>query len=376
MATVAAIIPTFNRARYLGECVESVLNQTRPPDEVVVVDDGSTDDTRRVLDAWRGRVRVLHKENGGKSTALNLGLEHVHADLIWICDDDDVACPDALERLTAALDAAPDAPFAYGKFQGFFERDGRTHYRPHENYGRPEEPSFFLNALEEMFAFQFAMLVRRRAYDAAGPFRTDLHRSQDFEMLARLTRVGEPVFTPHTVFLQRRHEGERGPAGQRISAAETFAKSISYGGRVLREFRETLPLDEFTPGFARGWTEHRERAALLQIGLTFAKRAMWPEALADLEAAAAIDPDARPTAAERRLPRQVVRSLMPWTTLAAQPESIAGLGRLARSRYGKAIARAIVGAAVGRAARAARQRHLGGALSTGRLAARLMLAVR
>lgn len=374
MATVVALIPTFNRASFLGECIESVLNQTRPPEEVIIIDDGSTDDTSQVLEKWAGQVRVLRKENGGKSTALNLGLVQTEADLVWVCDDDDIACPDALEKLTAALDGAPGAPFAYGKFKWFFEKGGRIHYRPHSNYGRVEEPSFFLNALEEMFAFQFAMLVRREAYNRVGPFRTDLHRSQDFEMLARLTRIGDPVFVPHTIFLQRRHEGARGPAGQRISATETFAKSIQYGGRVLNEFREALPLDNFVPGFARDWTRHRDRAALLQLGLTFAKRAMWPEALKELEAAAAIDPDANPTAEECRLPRQVIRSHMPWTMLSTQPDSISRFRRLSRSHYGRVIARAIVRAAIARAMRAARQRHLRDAFATARLAARLLTA--
>lgn len=376
MTTVVALIPTFNRARFLSECINSVLSQTRPPDEVIVIDDGSTDHTPAVLSEWAGLVRVLRKENGGKSTALNLGLEHTDADLVWICDDDDIACPDALARLEVALDAAPNAPFAYGKFQWFFEKDGQRHYQHHSNYGRLEEPSFFLNALEEMFAFQFAMLVRRSAYKTVGPFRTDLHRSQDFEMLARLTRIGDPVFVPHTVFLQRRHNGPRGPAGERISAAQTFAKSIQYGGRVLTDFRRALPLEAFVPGFARGWSEHRDRAALLQLGVTFAKRAMWTEALDELEAAVALDPDAMMTAEEHRLPRQVIRTHSSWVMLATQPEAITRLRLLTQSRFGKAIARAIVAAAWNRAAQAGRQRHHRNALVTSRLATRLTLTIR
>ncbi len=101
--TVAIIVPTFNRARYLPECLDSLLAQTFPATQIVVVNDGSTDDTAQVVRPYLNRIAYVEKENGGKSTALNLVMRGIQSDYVWIFDDDDVALPDALEIHVAVL---------------------------------------------------------------------------------------------------------------------------------------------------------------------------------------------------------------------------------------------------------------------------------
>ena len=81
---VTVLIPTFNRSAFLRESLESILAQTRPAHEIIIINDGSTDDTLEQLKAYEGRVRVLSKSNAGKSAALNFGLKHVTGDLVWI----------------------------------------------------------------------------------------------------------------------------------------------------------------------------------------------------------------------------------------------------------------------------------------------------
>jgi glycosyltransferase involved in cell wall biosynthesis len=95
---VSVLIPTFNRANYIVESLESVLSQTRRPAEVIIIDDGSTDDTVERLAPYMQRIAYLRKENGGKSSALNLGMKAVTGEYVWIFDDDDIAYPDALAR--------------------------------------------------------------------------------------------------------------------------------------------------------------------------------------------------------------------------------------------------------------------------------------
>ncbi len=79
-STVAVIIPTYNRTQFLVQALESVLNQSRPPDEIIVVDDGSTDGTADLLAGYKDRVRYLYKPNGGLPSALNFGLAATNAD--------------------------------------------------------------------------------------------------------------------------------------------------------------------------------------------------------------------------------------------------------------------------------------------------------
>lgn len=102
---IAALAPNYDRPVLLRECVASLLAQTRPLAEIVVVDDGSTEDVAHALSELAGPIRILRQPNRGKGAALNLALRDLRADYVWICDDDDLALPDGAERLAEVLDA-------------------------------------------------------------------------------------------------------------------------------------------------------------------------------------------------------------------------------------------------------------------------------
>src|SRR5690606_24595967 len=90
---VSIIIPTYNRANYLKESLDSVIAQTYPNKEIIVINDGSTDETTEILQEYKHSIKYFNKENGGKSSAINLGLKKATGDYIWIFDDDDIALP-------------------------------------------------------------------------------------------------------------------------------------------------------------------------------------------------------------------------------------------------------------------------------------------
>ena len=114
--SVSVVVPTYNRAALLGECLDSLLNQDRRPEEILVVDDGSSDGTPDVVRSKDGPVRYLRQENAGKAAALNRALAAVSGEAVWIVDDDDLAPPDALVRLTAAIETGPGTDLVYGGF--------------------------------------------------------------------------------------------------------------------------------------------------------------------------------------------------------------------------------------------------------------------
>lgn len=116
---VSVVVPFYNVRECVGYCMDSLLAQTfESPYEVVCVDDGSTDGTGKLLDAYADdpRVVVLHKENGGLSDARNHGVERARADLVTFVDGDDVVAPQYLEALYGALTTA-DAEIAMCGFQ-------------------------------------------------------------------------------------------------------------------------------------------------------------------------------------------------------------------------------------------------------------------
>ncbi|GGK38990.1 glycosyltransferase family A protein [Salinarimonas ramus] len=294
MERTTAIVPTYQRAAYLAQCLEAILAQTLAPAEIIVVDDGSGDETAATVARFGEHVRFVEKpRNSGKADSLNLGLSLASHPLVWIVDDDDIVLPDALARLTALLAEDPQAGFAYGRHLRFRD-DPRTGERVVLDTGHwpPHAPGEMLVAtLEDFFAHQPGMLVRKRLYDAVGPFDTALDRSQDYDMLIRLAAAAPAVGTDAVVFLQRVHAGMRGSAAKRFSADQATAKWMATDRRILGAARTRLPLDAYLPGArlpggARPLDGAGTRRALLQRAVVMMRKRLWDEALSDLDAAA------------------------------------------------------------------------------------------
>lgn len=324
-SSVCAIVPTHNRAPMLRECIDSILRQSRPVQELIVVNDGSTDDTEDVAKSYGSRVTLITKQNGGKASALNIALQKCTSDYLWICDDDDIAAADGLEYLAAALDDNAGAGFVYGTFQIF--RDGLfgRRFTPPTYWMRDDEPDIHIQFLEEMFTFQYAMLVRRSLYTTVGPFREDLLRSQDHEMAIRLSRSAQSVYVPRVIFFQRAHSGQRGTLTNPIANASNAQKWLEYEQKIIRSIHKEYYLEEFTPTFARHWEQARaKRAALIERACLCAKCALWTEAIEDFRRAIELVP-APVTLEEQRLLEAVVRKPLPWDILGNNPGWIADL---------------------------------------------------
>jgi glycosyltransferase involved in cell wall biosynthesis len=204
---------------------------------LIVVDDGSTDDTPQLVASFGDRVSYLRKTNGGKSSALNLGLTHAIGDLIWVFDDDDVAQPTALSHFVRALEENPEAGFAYGNYAHFTNSaDGVRHLRA-STFHTPARTDLYLTLLENCFIFQPGMLVRRACYDSVGLFDENLIRSQDYEMLLRIARKFPGVAVEAITFHQRHHDSPRGTLQMVVSDAQKKATWQRYDQSAPRTRR-------------------------------------------------------------------------------------------------------------------------------------------
>ncbi len=110
---VTIIINNYNYGRFLGAAIESALGQTYPDTEVVVVDDGSTDDSRRVIAGYGDRVHAVLKPNGGQASAFNAGFAASSGEIICMLDSDDLFYPEKVERVAAAFAAHPDIHWVF-----------------------------------------------------------------------------------------------------------------------------------------------------------------------------------------------------------------------------------------------------------------------
>lgn len=287
-APVTVIIPTYNRADLIAQSIDSVLDQTWRPHEIIVVVDGSTDDTVTRLQPYADRVKVVVKENGGKSSALNLGLSMASQPYVWIFDDDDIATPDALRRLVLALEDNPEAGFSYGLLDKFYGGWPGEVTDPLICYRSADQRALYLKLMQDFFIWQGAMLVRKSCYDSVGPFDIRFSRSQDYQMLLRLARRFSGVGVPEVMFHQRHHEGERGPQHARFKSKDAEAVWARFNRLMFDEIYESHGLDEFCIGaVGRDLDARAELTALLQRAAIMARKGIWPRATADMVAAAA-----------------------------------------------------------------------------------------
>jgi glycosyltransferase involved in cell wall biosynthesis len=126
---VSVLIPNYNYARFLHEAIESVLSQTYPRIETIVVDDGSTDNSREVIASYDDRLISVCKENGGLTSALNAAFQRSSGDIISFLDADDAFEPDKVERVVAAAQRVPQAYLVHHQMQ-IVDENGRAMHRP------------------------------------------------------------------------------------------------------------------------------------------------------------------------------------------------------------------------------------------------------
>ena len=287
-STVAAIIATCNRAAYLGQALDSVLAQSVPAAQVVVVDDGSSDSTGAMLRRYGDRIEVIRQDNGGKSKALNRALPLVRGDYVWIFDDDDIALPHNIETHRAVLDARPELGFVYSGCEiirdavdGGYERRGRL------ALAMPDDDEIFPRMLEQNFMQQQAMLVRTACYRDIGSFDETLDSSEDYEMNLRLARRFAGHGVNSVTFLFRDHAGQRGRPGAPFAADQRSERWVAFSRQMLPRMYRDLSLPEYLPRSLSvlPLDGTRRRRALLQRACVMARCALWHEALPDLEKA-------------------------------------------------------------------------------------------
>src|SRR5947199_6506358 len=111
--TVSVIIPTYNRAALVDQAIDSVLSQTRAPTQIIVVDDGSTDQTAQLLDTYGSAITVITQRNAGPAAARNTGLRAATGDLVALLDSDDKLTPNSIERRAQVLEQHADYDAVY-----------------------------------------------------------------------------------------------------------------------------------------------------------------------------------------------------------------------------------------------------------------------
>jgi len=226
--TVSVMMPAHDAASYVDDAVRSILEQTMPDLELVILDDASTDGTTEALREWAkrdDRIRLFESsENVGLTPAGNFVLERCRGRFITRMDADDVSHPDRLRREVEVLETHPEAAAVAGLWTAI-DRNGKP-IRPRDRWrllrGKPFAP--FPHS---------TVMASREVFEKAGPYR-DAWYWEDFDLYLRLQRVGPILVIPDALLTYRIH-----PASTRIIAEPyRFAHALDLLDRCVAEFRE------------------------------------------------------------------------------------------------------------------------------------------
>ena len=193
--TFSVVVAAYNAARTLPATIRSVLAQTRPDFEILVVDDGSTDSTERAVAGIRDdRIIYIRQENRGPAAARNAGIQRASGELVSVLDSDDLWLPTYLETMDLTLRAVPDAGFAYTDAWRLDDVMRRIHRRTIMAQQRPprrppDDPELLLATLLERNFVYISATVRRSVLDAVGGFKT-FTRAENYELWLRIAASG------------------------------------------------------------------------------------------------------------------------------------------------------------------------------------------
>lgn len=266
---ISIIIPTYNHARFLPEALQSALSQTRPADEIIVIDNGSTDETSRIVRSYP--VRYVWQTNQGICGSTNRGIAEATGDYLVILHSDDRLLPHHLERSLAAFAECPDAGFVCGDYR-WFGAENTWHI-----HRCAPQPDYYATLLRFNFIGPpIVIMWNRRVLLDVGGFRKEFEGADDQELYLRIAR-SYPIYCHHEVVAEyRKHDGQNSQKQGAMLAA------------ALRTLRAQLPYlkghPEYLDAYREGLQQRRRlyRECIFWDGVVAAKSGQWHAAFACL----------------------------------------------------------------------------------------------
>jgi len=270
---ISLVIPTYNRGDLIAETIDSALRQELPFAEIIVVDDGSTDDTPAVLARFGDRIKVLRLPNGGVQRARNTGVAMASSPWIMLCDSDDLLLPQLNARLAHWLEADPACDAIYCNFvtfAGATEHPDKLSQAPAGFFDGARRSGDVWHDIPDLYArtvtfqplFVSGNVVRKSLYEAIGGFSTGFNGvgGEDWEFTLRLIAHGRVALCAAPLVRIRRHAGndsadsmrqERGCIRILEHVLQHHPVAAQYREHILRGI-DKRRADVFAAAFAQG----------------------------------------------------------------------------------------------------------------------------
>ena len=236
---VSVIIPAYNAAAYLGTAIDSVLAQTYKDYEIIVVDDGSTDNTREVVKKYKPVCRYVHQANAGPSAARNCGIASSSGDLIALLDADDAWLPGKLEMQVRRLLEKPKIGILDTAYYLCDSKLQPIRYQPPINVAE--------NAIEDMFSnfktpLTSSVIIRKSHIEMIGGFDQSLRVLEDHQLCLRLMEVCAFDSRPEPFVFYRVHAGNTLNNGQVILDAHSQIRSAAISSYPVLAHRQSTAI--------------------------------------------------------------------------------------------------------------------------------------
>ena len=249
---ISAIIPTFNRAHLLPRAVDSILSQTLPPHSVIIVDDGSTDGTEKLIKKNYPEIKYLKQDNLGVSAARNAGITATSCEWLAFLDSDDEWLPEKLARQMEALNLAPAMKICHS--DEIWIRNGKrvNPLKKHSKSGG----WMFKKALPICCISPSSAMIHRSVFDNVGLFEESLPACEDYDLWLRVTSsypvlyISEKLVVKHGGHQNQLSEKYWGMDRFRIQALENIILSGNLSDENLNDAKQML--QEKTKIFSNG----------------------------------------------------------------------------------------------------------------------------
>jgi len=276
--SISTIIPLYNGESYIQQAMESVFSQTVPPMELIVVNDGSTDNARALIESMQAPfpIRLVHQDNAGQSSARNHGARLAKGDILAFLDQDDVWYPDHLERLAAPFHTNSRLGWAYSDVDEI-DRNGQMVTLNLLSTLPIKHPKQSLIQLlcEDMLILPSACLVLKRAFDSVNGFDENLSGSEDDDLFLHLFRAGYAhEFFPKAFSQQRlRHDSA-------TYTEQSSASNHRYAQKLIKDFPDEPLMIRY---YRRDCIAPRFHSASMAEYKKFLILGQWADCLRELE---------------------------------------------------------------------------------------------